>query len=101
MRLGSYLGNENKKPSISRAKRDHIILFSILGSVALVAGPLLYGLKRASDRAQLHRCASTMKSLGLAAKLWANDHAGMIPTNFTCMSNEVVTPELLHCLSDS
>jgi hypothetical protein len=42
-----------------------------------------------------------MKAVGLAALLWANDHAEMLPTNFTCMSNEVITPKVLHCPADS
>jgi hypothetical protein len=95
------LGNQNKKPLVPRAKRDHIILFSILGVVVLGGGSFLYILKIADDRAQSVTCAITMKSVGLAGRLWANDHAGMMPTNFTCMSNEMVTPKLLHCRTDS
>ena len=52
-------------------------------------------------RAQSRSCASKMKAIGLAGRLWANDRAEMMPTNFTCMSNELVTPKILHCSADS
>jgi hypothetical protein len=41
-----------------------------------------------------------MKAIGLSARLWANDRLEMMPTNFTCMSNELVTPIVLHCIGD-
>src|SRR5215216_2115343 len=38
-----------------------------------------------------------MEAIGLAGMIWANDHAELMPTNFTCMSNELNIPKILHC----
>jgi hypothetical protein len=83
-----------------RAKRDHIIFFSILGAAAIGGGTLLYILKRSGDAGDSANCASNMKAVCLAAWLWANDRNDFMPTNFICMSNEVVTPKVLHCRAD-
>ena len=42
-----------------------------------------------------------MKQVGLAARLYANDHDGKFPPDFLSMSNELVTLKVLVCKSDS
>lgn len=51
-------------------------------------------------RAESLKCANTIVSICCAARLWANDHEGTFPTNFICMSNELVTPKILTCLRE-
>jgi hypothetical protein len=51
-------------------------------------------------RARFVGCASNMSSIGLAGRMWANDHNGHMPTNFICMKDELVTPKVLYCPSD-
>lgn len=42
-----------------------------------------------------------MKAIGLAGRLWANDRVDLMPTNFMCMSNELINPIILHCNADT
>ena len=53
-----------------------------------VADPAEIGLER---RAQI----------GLAARIWAADHQDVLPSDFATMSNELSTPKLLICPSDT
>ena len=52
------------------------------------------------DHACSLNCTSSICSVGLAAMLYANDHGGRFPSNFTCFSNELATPKILRCASD-
>jgi hypothetical protein len=53
---------------------------------------------RASQRrAQSLICASSVVSICFAGLLWAQEHDGNFPTNFTCMSHELATPQILSC----
>ena len=52
------------------------------------------------SKAQSISCLKTIGSIGIAARLWANDREHLMPTNFICMSNEVITPKILHCPAD-
>lgn len=66
-------------------------------TVPILAGLLLPALAKAKDRAQRITCVSNMKQIGLAARIWANDHNGKFPPNFLSMSNEVVMPKVFVC----
>ncbi len=68
--------------------------------VIIVAGAVAFvlGVRAAQRRAQSLICASSVVSIGYAGHLWADDHGGRFPSNFVCMSNEVVTPMVLSCL---
>src|SRR5688572_4599573 len=46
------------------------------------------------------KCLSSMKQICWAGWLWAGDHAGTFPTDFLSMSNELITPQILHCPAD-
>jgi hypothetical protein len=74
------------------------ILIGLL--VVLVAGAVAFvvSARAAQRRAQSLGCASSVVSICLAGRLWAEDHGGRFPTNFICMSNEVATPKILSCL---
>ena len=72
-----------------------ILVFMMAGGVAF-----LYLLKLAGDKAQSTGCVVQMKQIGIAGQLWAREHDGLLPTNFVRMSNELVTPQILHCRMD-
>jgi hypothetical protein len=75
------------------------IIISVV--TALVAGAVgfIVTARAAQRRAQSLNCASSVVSICCAGRMWAEDHAGRFPTNFICMSNEVVTPKILFCLA--
>ena len=78
-------------------KRRIIFLISavLLGSVIFTR------LAAAKRRAQSIGCASQIASICFAGRVYATDHNGQFPTNFICMSNELVTPKVLVCNADS
>jgi hypothetical protein len=55
-----------------------------------------------AERANAIRCVSNIKQLGLAARMWANEHGTtLLPLDFLQMRNELTNPRLLTCPSDS
>ncbi len=73
--------------------------FSLL-LIPIMAGMLLPALAKAKDRAQRINCVSHMKQIGLAARMWSNDHGGKFPPDFASMTNELVSPNILVCPGD-
>ena len=92
-----------------------------LATVALLAAVLLPALARTrSTRSPRIHCVSNLKQVGLAFRMWANDHNNLMPmqvsTNqggsmefiptgevwrhFESLSNELSTPRILKCVSD-
>lgn len=69
--------------------------------VLIFAALLLPALAKAKARAQTISCVSNMKQIGLAARMYANDHKDVFPPSFLAMSNELVTPKILVCPGDS
>ncbi len=65
----------------------------VLAVVALP--PVLTG---ARQHAESFNCASSVVAICYAGRMWAEEHGGSFPTNFICMSNELVTPKILSCL---
>jgi hypothetical protein len=55
----------------------------------------------AKGRAQRINCISNIKQIGLAARMWANDHQEIMPTDFLTMSNELTSPKILTCTADT
>jgi hypothetical protein len=78
----------------------YISIFTTLG-FGVLAGLLLPALAKAKGKAQTVQCVSSMKQIGLAARLWSNDHNEIYPPDFLTMSNELVTPKLLVCPGDT
>lgn len=68
--------------------------------VVVVLVSFIYISGVAMSRAESVQCANNMISIGFGARLWANDRVELMPTNFICMSNELVTPKVLHCRTD-
>ena len=74
---------------------------ALIPFIAILAGMLLPALAKAKDKAQRINCVSNMKQIGLAARMWSNDHNGKFPPDFTSMSNELFSPKILVCPGDS
>lgn len=75
-----------------------LFIAGIAVAVALAAG--YRHLATQLDHARSINCASSICSIGLAARLYANDHGGRFPTNFPCFSDELMTPKVLRCSAD-
>lgn len=67
----------------------------------MLAAMLLPALAKAKSRAQTINCVSNLKQIGLAARIYSNDHKEVLPPDFLTMSNELATPKVLVCPADS
>lgn len=98
---------------------------SILTTVfltAVLAGMLLPALAKAKAKAQSIKCVNNLKQVGLAFRIWAQDHQDRFPFNppaqdkaagaeketsddpvlvFQALANELVNPSILVCPADS
>ena len=68
--------------------------------IPIMAAMLLPALAKAKGRAQTIQCVNKMKQIGLAARMWSNEHNEMFPPNFQSMSNELVNTAILVCPGD-
>ena len=74
---------------------------ALIPVIAVLAGLMLPALAKAKDKAQRINCVNNIKAIGLAARMWSNDHNGRFPPDFNSMSNELSSPKILVCPGDS
>jgi prepilin-type N-terminal cleavage/methylation domain-containing protein len=96
-----------------------IELLVVIAIIAILASLLLPALAGARARAQRIKCVSNLRQVGLAFRLYANDHGDQYPfrvdpsdggsrdsaqqntfRHFRALSNELVTPKILACPAD-
>lgn len=95
-----------------------IELLVVIAIIAILAALLLPALAKAKAKAQRTACLNDQKQIGLSFTMWAHDHDDKYPSvvdpseggsktltevwaHFATMSNELVTPKVLHCPSDN
>jgi hypothetical protein len=69
-------------------------------SLAIAAALVLPAMAKAKGRSQTTSCVNNLKQIGLAARIWSNEHKEMFPPDFVSMSNELVKTSLLICPQD-
>ena len=84
--------------------------FSILLTVLVITSFVIWfspdarfkpGPNQPRSTATAIQCVSNMKQIGLAARLYANDHDDSFPKDFLSMSNELASPKILWCPADT
>jgi len=106
-----------KNNILQRSAFTLIELLVVIAITAILAALLLPALAKSKVRAQRIACLTNQKQIGLSLIMWAGDHGQRFPStvdvsedgskglletwqHFVAISNELVTPKILHCPSD-
>lgn len=106
-------------PLLSRARAAFTLveLLVVIAIIAILASLLLPALAKAKSRGDRTSCVSNQRQVSLGFRLWADDNDFRYPwqtdptdggtktvkeawKHFAVISNEIVTPRVLHCASD-
>src|SRR4030095_11597436 len=108
----------DRENSISRRAAFTLIeLLVVIAIIAILVALLLPALAKSKAKAQRTACLNNQKQIGLSFTLWAGDHNDRFSStvdaseggskaryktweHFITMTNELVTPKILHCPSD-
>lgn len=77
-----------------------VILPLVVAPTAVMAGMLLPALSKARDKAQSISCVNNLKQLGLAARIYANDHNDQPPPDLASLQEELGSNKILVCPAD-
>lgn len=61
----------------------------------------LEAMEAAKAKSQSIQCINNLKNIGLALRIWATDHQDTFPMDLLSLTNELSTPKLLTCPSDT
>lgn len=86
----------------------YLSILTTIAAVAIIAAFVLPALAQARQQGQGFRpgppptstCVNNLKQIGLAARIWSNDHNDTFPPDFLTMSNELIAPKILVCPDD-
>jgi hypothetical protein len=84
-----------------RAENEALRRQIAAGSANQLTPDEIQKLDDARARAERIQCVNNLKQIGLAVRMWALDNHDVYPTNFLCMSNELSTPKILACPTDT
>ena len=72
-----------------------VTVLGVFCVLAILGGMLLPALSKAKSKAQRIKSVNNLKNVGLAARIFATDHDGRLPTNFEEMLTELGTDKIL------
>jgi hypothetical protein len=80
--------------------KRRILLISVVCILIALGWFIFFGVGQLRHFVESQNCGNQMVAICYAARVWAGDHDGHYPSDFTSMSNELGTTRILICPSD-